>query len=68
MRKFGTSLREDAANVINFEKKNTTVNKKELKLHQNATACYICGKRFSKKFSKDKNYQKLRDHCHFTCK
>ena len=68
MRKFGTSLREDAANVINFEKKNTTVNKKELKLHQNATACYICGKIFSEKFSKDKNYQKVRDHCHFTGK
>ena len=34
------------------------LSKKELKLHQDATAYYICVKRFSKKFAKDKNYQK----------
>ena len=32
------------------------------------TACYISGKGFSKRFAEDKNYQKLRDYCHFTCK
>ena len=42
--------------------------KRELKLHQDATVCYICGKRFPKKFAKNKNYQKVRDHCHFTVK
>ena len=31
-------------------------------------ASYICGKRLFKKFAKDKNYQKLREHCHFTSK
>ena len=47
---------------------NVTVNKKQLKSHHSETACYICGKRFPKKFAKDKNYQKVRDHCHFTGK
>ena len=41
---------------------------KEIKLHQNVVTCYICGKRFTKKFAKDKNYWKVRDHCHFTGK
>ena len=26
------------------------------------------GKRLSKRFAKDKNYRKVRDHCHFTGK
>ena len=42
--------------------------KKELKLHQDATASYICGKRFPKKFNKDKNYQKVRNHSQFAGK
>ena len=41
---------------------------KELKLNQNATACYICGRRFSKMFTNEKNYRKVRDHCYFTGK
>ena len=40
--------------------------KKELKLHQDATKCYICGKRFLKKFANDKNCRKVTDNCHFT--
>ena len=39
--------------------------KKELNLHQDVTECYIYGKRFLKIFANDKNYQKVRDHCHF---
>ena len=39
--------------------------KTKLKLHQDATECYICGKRFLKKFAHDKNYRNVRDHCHF---
>ena len=42
--------------------------KEELKLHQNVAQFYICGKRFLKKFSNDKNHRKIRDHCHFTSK
>ena len=67
--KFCTSFREHAANVINFEKKKIPpLTKTELRLHQNATSYYICGKRSSKKIAKGKNYQKVRDHYHFTCK
>ena len=44
--------------------------KEELKSYQDAKVCYICGKRILKKFAKnkDKNYRKVRDHCHYTGK
>ena len=42
MKKFCSVIREHATNVINFEKKKMlALTKKELKLHQHATACYI---------------------------
>ena len=57
MKKFCTSLREPATNVINFEKKNIVpLTKEELKSHQQAKVCYICGKIFLKRFDNDKNY------------
>ena len=69
MKNFCTSLREHATNVINFEKKKMLpLTKKELKLHQDVTECYICGRWFLKKFTNDKDYRKIRDHCHFTGK
>ena len=69
MKKICTSLREHATNVINFEKKKMLpLIKKELKLHQEVTEYYISGKIFLKKFANDKNYRKVRDHCHFTGK
>ena len=50
-----------ATNVINFEKNRMLLlTRKELKLHQDATVQYICGKRFLQKFAKDKNYRKVR--------
>ena len=42
--------------------------KEELKSHQEAESCYICGKKLLKKFANDKNYRKVRDHCHYTGK
>ena len=58
-----------ATNVINFEKNRMLLlTRKELKLHQDATVQYICGKRFLQKFAKDKNYRKVRNHCHYTGK
>ena len=42
--------------------------KEELKLHQDAKVCYIYGKIILKKLSKTINYQKVRDHFHFTGK
>ena len=41
------SLREHEKNIIDFEKKKIlTLIKEELKSHQDAKVCYICGKRF----------------------
>ena len=61
-------FREHATNVINFEKEKVLpLTKKELKLHQDVVACYICRKRFSKKFTNYKNYQKFRDHYNLKC-
>ena len=66
MEKFCSFLRERTTNVFNFQrKKMLLLTKKELQLHQDATACYIYGKIFLKKFDKDKNYREVRDHCHF---
>ena len=63
------SLREHAADVVNFEKKKMlSLRKKELKSHQDATQCQICSQKFTQKLSKDKNHGKIRNHCHFTCK
>ena len=50
MKKFCSSLREHATNVINSEKKKMLpLTKKELKLHQDAIACYIVRKKILKK-------------------
>ena len=60
-----TSVRGHAKNVTNFEKKKMlTLSKKQRRLHQDVIECYIYGKIFLKKFVIDKNYQKVRDHCH----
>ena len=69
MKKFYNSLRKNATNLINFEKKKMLpLTKKELKLHQDAAKCYICGKLFLKKFANDKNYRKGSEDYHFTGK
>ena len=69
MKKFCTSLREHAKNIIDFEKKEMLpLTKEELKSYQDAKVCYICGKRILKKLSKNINYRKVRDHCHSTGK
>ena len=69
MKKFCTSSREHATNIINNNKKRMLpLTKKELKLYQEVTEWYICGKRFLKKFTNDKNYRKDRDCCHYASK
>ena len=59
MRNFCESLREHT--MLPFTKE-------ELKSHLDAKARYICGKRILKNLSKSMNYQKVRDHCHYTGK
>ena len=68
MKKFCESLREHAKNIISFEKKNVSINKRRAKSHQDANVCYICGKKILQKLVKNKNYRKVRDHCHVTGK
>ena len=64
MKKFCKYLREHAKNIINLEKKKMLLlTKKELKLHLDATECYICRKGFMKKFGNNRNYLKVRDQC-----
>ena len=42
--------------------------KEKLKSHQDAKVCYICRKMILQKLAKNKNYQKVRDHCHYAGK
>ena len=42
--------------------------KEKSKSYQNAKVCYICRKNILGKFAKYNNYQKVRDHCHYTGK
>ena len=42
--------------------------KEELKSHQDAKVCCARVKKFLKKFANDKNYRKVKDHCHYTGK
>ena len=51
-----------------FLREHSTINKKRVKITLKCNRMYICGKRFLKQFGNDKNYQKVRDHCHFTGK
>ena len=69
MKRFCTSLGEHTKNIIDFEKEKVLLlTKEELKSYQDAKVCYVCGKRFLKKFTNNKNYRKVRDHCTFTGK
>ena len=69
MKKFCTYLIERSKHIIDFgKKKMLSLTKEELKSHQDAKVSYIWGKRILKMFAKDKNYRKVRYHCHYTGK
>ena len=66
---FCETLKEQAKNIIDFEKKKMLpLAKEELKSHQEAEVCHICGEKTLKKLSKSITYRKVRDHCHCTGK
>ena len=66
MKKFCKDLREQAAKIINYEKKKMIPLTTEEKIHYNEQEiCYICKKEFHKS---DKKHYKVRDHCHYTGK
>ena len=64
MEKFCKDLREHATKIINHEKKEMIpLTKKEEKNHNKQKICYLCKKEFN---TDDKNYHKIKDHCHYT--
>ena len=67
MKKFCTSLRKHAKNIIDFEKKKMLLLTKQdhIKIQKYAI---IVEKESQKKLSKTINYHKYRDHCHYTGK
>ena len=66
MKKFCTSLREYAKNIIDFEKKKKIpLIKEEQRSHQDQKLCYVCRKRILKKLSNSINYGNVGDHCHY---
>ena len=69
MKKFCESLREHANRIIHFKKrKMLPLTIKELKSHEDTKVCYLCEIYFIKKLFNNKNYRKVRDHCHYTGK
>ena len=69
MKRFCECLRGHTKSVIVFEKKKIlSLTIKELKSYKDAEKCYICGIKFFKNLFRDKNYRKVRDHCHYTGK
>ena len=40
--------------------------KEQQESYKNAKICYICQEKLENKYSKDKKYRKIRDHCHYT--
>ena len=60
MEKFCQSLREQARNIIGFEKKKMfELTKEELKSHEDVKVCYICEKRILQKLTKNKIIKRL---------
>ena len=69
MKKFFESFSEHAKSVIDFEmKKVLPLIRKESESNEDGKVCYICWIRFFTKLLIDKNYQKFRDHFHYTGK
>ena len=60
MKKFCESLREHTIKMINFKK---LLTKEQQESYENAKICYNCKEKIENKYVKDKNYNKVRDHC-----
>ena len=50
MKTFCTSLRAYAKNINDFEQKNMLLFKEKLKSYQGANVCYVCIKKFLRKW------------------
>ena len=68
MKMFCKDLKEHATKIINCEKKEITpLTDEENKSYKKQKVCFICKKGFSTD-DDNKNYHKVRDHCHYTGK
>ena len=68
MKNFCLDLKEHAATIINYEKKEMMpLTKEEKKTHNMQKVCYICKRAFSTD-DNNKKYLKVKDHCHYTGK
>ena len=68
MENFCLDLKEHAATIINYEKKEMMpLTKEEKKTHNMQKVCYICKRAFSTD-DNNKKYLKVKDHCHYTGK
>ena len=66
MKIFSELLREHAMKIIKFKKKKMTLlTKEQQESYKNAKVCFICKEKLENKYMKDKNYRKVRDHCHY---
>ena len=68
MEHFCLNLREHAAKIINYQKKEMiSLTAKEIKPYHKQKVCYICKKGFSTD-NDNKKCHKVKDHCHYTRK
>ena len=68
MERFCKNLKEHATRIINYEKKEMIpLTNEENKSYKKQKVCYIRKKEFSTD-DDNKNYHKVRDHCHYTGK
>ena len=57
-------MNEILTNFATFPRKKMIVMTIDEKIkHSAATVCYLCGEKFS---PEDKNFKKIKDHCHYT--
>ena len=53
--------------IINFKKrKRKLLTKEQQKSYENTKICYVRPEKFEDKHAEDKEYRKVRDHCHYT--
>ena len=66
MRNFSIDVREQAENIINYEKAEiVSLTEDERASYRKQKACYFCDKKFSTN-DEDKKYHKIRDYCYYT--
>ena len=69
MKKFRKSLREHAIKITNFEKKEIIpLTNEKLESQKKTKICYISQKKLEPEYTNDKDYHKVKDHCHYTGK